>query len=53
MLGTVAAIEEDLQGEAARALGLLADEYDPSTQRLAGNFPQAFSHLGSSEPRTR
>ncbi|WKD60023.1 glycoside hydrolase family 15 protein [Corynebacterium caspium] len=27
-------------------LGLLAEEYDPETQRLAGNFPQAFSHLG-------
>src|SRR5699024_10399969 len=27
-------------------LGLLAEEYDPDTQRLAGNFPQAFSHMG-------
>ncbi|MGH7156460.1 MAG: glycoside hydrolase family 15 protein, partial [Acetobacteraceae bacterium] len=26
-------------------LGLLAEEYDPETQRLVGNFPQAFSHL--------
>lgn len=26
-------------------VGLLAEEYDPGTQRLAGNFPQAFSHL--------
>ncbi len=26
-------------------LGLLAEEYDPATRRLAGNFPQAFSHL--------
>ena len=26
-------------------LGLLAEEYDPATQRLVGNFPQAFSHL--------
>ncbi|WP_338129488.1 glycoside hydrolase family 15 protein [Micrococcus terreus] len=29
----------------ATDLGLLAEEYDPQTQRLAGNFPQAFSHL--------
>ena len=27
-------------------LGLLAEEYDPATGRLAGNYPQAFSHLG-------
>ena len=30
----------------ANDLGLLAEEYDPSSGRLAGNFPQAFSHLG-------
>ncbi|MCD1144448.1 glycoside hydrolase family 15 protein [Kocuria sp. LUK] len=30
----------------ATDLGLLAEEYDPVTGRLAGNFPQAFSHLG-------
>jgi GH15 family glucan-1,4-alpha-glucosidase len=26
-------------------VGLLAEEYDISTQRLLGNFPQAFSHI--------
>jgi GH15 family glucan-1,4-alpha-glucosidase len=26
-------------------VGLLSEEYDPRTARLAGNFPQAFSHL--------
>jgi len=25
--------------------GLLAEEYDVQAQRLAGNFPQALSHL--------
>ena len=27
-------------------VGLLAEEYDPRTQRMLGNFPQAFSHVG-------
>jgi GH15 family glucan-1,4-alpha-glucosidase len=27
-------------------VGLLAEEYDPKGQRLAGNFPQALSHIG-------
>lgn len=27
-------------------VGLLAEEYDPATQRQLGNFPQAFSHIG-------
>jgi GH15 family glucan-1,4-alpha-glucosidase len=26
-------------------LGLLSEEYDPRTQSLVGNFPQAFSHV--------
>jgi GH15 family glucan-1,4-alpha-glucosidase len=26
-------------------VGLLAEEYDPQTKRLVGNFPQAFSHI--------
>jgi len=27
-------------------VGLLAEEYDPRVNRLVGNFPQAFSHVG-------
>jgi GH15 family glucan-1,4-alpha-glucosidase len=27
-------------------VGLLSEEYDPKAQRLVGNFPQAFSHVG-------
>jgi GH15 family glucan-1,4-alpha-glucosidase len=27
-------------------VGLLSEEYDPFAQRLLGNFPQAFSHVG-------
>jgi GH15 family glucan-1,4-alpha-glucosidase len=26
-------------------VGLLAEEYDPASRRMLGNFPQAFSHL--------
>jgi GH15 family glucan-1,4-alpha-glucosidase len=27
-------------------VGLLAEEYEPGTRRLLGNFPQAFTHVG-------
>ena len=29
----------------ANDLGLLAEEYDPVSKRLLGNFPQAFTHI--------
>lgn len=32
--------------EASNHLGLLAEEIDPDSKMLLGNFPQAFSHLG-------
>lgn len=31
---------------ACNDVGLLAEEFDPAAGRLAGNFPQAFSHVG-------
>ncbi|MEP7763135.1 glycoside hydrolase family 15 protein [Sanguibacter sp. 25GB23B1] len=30
----------------ANDVGLMAEQYDPRFERMAGNFPQAFSHLG-------
>jgi GH15 family glucan-1,4-alpha-glucosidase len=30
----------------ANDVGLLSEEYDPRAERLVGNFPQAFSHVG-------
>lgn len=29
----------------ANELGLLSEEYDTTSHRLVGNFPQAFSHV--------
>jgi GH15 family glucan-1,4-alpha-glucosidase len=38
LFGRLLAIRNDV--------GLLAEEYDPVSRRLLGNFPQAFSHVG-------
>jgi GH15 family glucan-1,4-alpha-glucosidase len=37
LFGRVVAVANDV--------GLLAEEYDPTTRRMLGNFPQAFSHV--------
>lgn len=37
-LGQLRALQNDV--------GLFSEEYDPAAQRLLGNFPQAFSHIG-------
>jgi GH15 family glucan-1,4-alpha-glucosidase len=31
---------------ASSPIGLLAEDFDPQTKRLWGNFPQAYSHVG-------
>jgi GH15 family glucan-1,4-alpha-glucosidase len=39
------ALFEQLLG-VSNDLVLLAEEYDPGEQRLLGNYPQAFTHVG-------
>ena len=48
MAGRHAEARERFEGvlDYASPLGLLAEEIDPETGALLGNFPQAFSHLG-------
>ena len=46
--GRVEAAERNLEQLMAlqNDVGLLSEEYDPQRDRLLGNFPQAFSHIG-------
>ncbi|WP_406465395.1 glycoside hydrolase family 15 protein [Streptomyces sp. NBC_01622] len=46
--GRIEKAEKYLVGvlDCANDLGLLAEEIDPDTGELLGNFPQGFSHLG-------
>jgi alpha,alpha-trehalase len=48
LAGEVARAREVFERAAGYAndVGLLAEEVDPSTGELLGNFPQAFSHIG-------
>ena len=47
MAGRVADAESLMRRllELRNDLGLLSEEYDPTNRRMAGNFPQAYSHL--------
>ena len=42
----LAAREQLMLARYADSLAALPEEYDPARRRLAGNFPQAFSHVG-------
>ena len=48
ILGEVARAKEIFSRAIAFAndVGLLAEQVDPATSELLGNFPQAFSHIG-------